>query len=209
MPDHQPRQQNNTIMCFYRATVYECKHSELGKKVTTCKLQRDLLKYMENNTSDICIERRVHSMNCVRKAGVCDKCKRLDTLKDRTADAFKSLQDTLRKRKIVDDDFGGDDTGALETFEAVEIPKIGLDSDDDSTAAHEIFELIPTPRLDMSPDEPDDEDATSSKAETSVAFETSETSETQDTSESSQETVEAIDTSRRVIEDEAIGELQS
>ncbi|KAK1724570.1 hypothetical protein CaCOL14_002368 [Colletotrichum acutatum] len=192
-------------MCFYRATVYECKHSELGKKVTICKLQRDLFKYTEHTTSHTCIERRVHSMNCVRKAGVCDKCKRLDTLKDRTADAFKGLQDTLRKRKVVDDDSVSDDTRALETFEAVKIPKIGLDSDDDSSAAHEIFELIPTPRLDMTPDELDDEDATSSKGETFVASEISETSETQDMSESSHETVETIDTSKNVGEDAATG----
>ncbi|KXH25132.1 hypothetical protein CSIM01_11393 [Colletotrichum simmondsii] len=196
-------------MCFYRATVYECKHSELGKKVTICKLQRDLLKYRKSDTSHTCIERRVHSMNCVRKAGVCDKCKRLDTLKNRTADAFKSLQNTLRKRQVVDDDSGDDDLRALETFEAVEILKIELDSDDDSTAVHEIFELIPTPRLDMTPDELDDEDgATSSKGETSTASEASETSETQGTSESSREMVEARDTTKNVVGDEATEEPQ-
>ncbi|KAK1503372.1 hypothetical protein CTAM01_04684 [Colletotrichum tamarilloi] len=197
-----------TTMCFYRATVYGCKHSELGKKVTVCKLQRDLLKYTESATSHTCIERRVHSMNCVRKAGVCDKCKRLDTLRDRTADAFKSLQNTLRKRNVVDDDSGGDGLRALETFEAVEVPKVEIDSDDDSTAAHEIFELIPTPRLDMTPDELDDEGATSSKGETSAASEVSETSETQGASESSRETVEAIDTTKSIVEDEATGEPQ-
>ncbi|KAK1456277.1 hypothetical protein CCUS01_10024 [Colletotrichum cuscutae] len=195
-------------MCFYRATVYECKHSELGKKVTVCKLQRDLLKYTESATSHTCIERRVHSMNCVRKAGVCDKCKRLDTLRDRTADAFKTLQNTLQKRNVVDDDSGDDGLRALETFEAVEVPKVDLDSDDDSTAAHEIFELIPTPRLDMTPDELDDEGATSSKGETSAASEVSVTSETQGASESSRETVEAIDTTKSIVEDEATGEPQ-
>ncbi|KXH39465.1 hypothetical protein CSAL01_03535 [Colletotrichum salicis] len=191
--------QNNTIMCFYRATVYECKHSELGKKVTICKFQRDLLKYTEDNAKTTCIELRVHSMNCVRKARVCDKCQRLDALKGRTQEALDSLKETLIKGKFVDDDSEDCNSKALEEFEAVEIPKIGVaSSDDDSTEAHETFEIVETPKLDLISDEPDYEVASSSKAETSTA---PETSETQNTSESSNDTVETTDTSKNLAED--------
>ncbi|KAK1639017.1 hypothetical protein BDP81DRAFT_392399 [Colletotrichum phormii] len=186
-------------MCFYRATVYECKHNELGKKVTICKLQRDLLKYTEDNAKTTCIERRVHSMNCVRKARVCDKCQRLDTLKGRTQEALDSLKETLIKGKFVDDDSEECNTKALEDFEAVEIPKIGLESsDDDSIEAHETFEVVETSKLGLISDEPDDEDASSSKAETSMA---PETSEIRNTSEASNETVETTDTSKNLAED--------
>ncbi|OHE90746.1 hypothetical protein CORC01_13969 [Colletotrichum orchidophilum] len=116
-------------MCFYRATVYECMHSELGKKVTDCKKQQDILAYTEGNVRT-CSERQVHSMNRVRKAGTCVKCQRLDDLKSRTRNAFKSLKENLEKRKTFDDGSGDDGSKAHETFEAVETPKISLTNDE-------------------------------------------------------------------------------
>ncbi|GJC91808.1 hypothetical protein ColKHC_00634 [Colletotrichum higginsianum] len=53
-------------MCFYRGTVYSCKHSEFGKKVSDCKAQRDFLDSTDKE-NNACTERRIHSMNRVQK----------------------------------------------------------------------------------------------------------------------------------------------
>ncbi|WQF78331.1 hypothetical protein CDEST_03345 [Colletotrichum destructivum] len=85
-------------MCFYRGTVYSCKHSELGKKVSDCKAQRDFLASTDKE-KNACTERRIHSMNRVRDDSRCRKCQRLDALRTRTRKTFLSLRENLEKRR--------------------------------------------------------------------------------------------------------------
>ncbi|KAJ0162709.1 hypothetical protein CTA2_4135 [Colletotrichum tanaceti] len=85
-------------MCFYRGTVYSCKHSEFGKKVSDCKVQRDFLDSVSKE-KNACNERQIHSMNRVRNDSRCRKCQRLDALRTRTRKTFLSLRENLEKRK--------------------------------------------------------------------------------------------------------------
>ncbi|KAK6226673.1 hypothetical protein QIS74_00228 [Colletotrichum tabaci] len=85
-------------MCFYRGTVYSCKHSEFGKKVSDCKTQRDFLDSTDKE-KNACTERRIHSMNRVRDDSRCRKCQRLDALRTRTRKTFLSLRENLEKRR--------------------------------------------------------------------------------------------------------------
>ncbi|GKT48376.1 uncharacterized protein ColSpa_08557 [Colletotrichum spaethianum] len=85
-------------MCFYRGTLYECKHSEFGKKLSECKDQRDFIAGTSKE-KDACTERQIHSMNRVRIGAKCRKCQRLDALRSRTRKTFLSLQENLEKRR--------------------------------------------------------------------------------------------------------------
>ncbi|OHW95538.1 hypothetical protein CSPAE12_05706 [Colletotrichum incanum] len=85
-------------MCFYRGTVYECKHSEFGKKVSDCRDQRDFLAGASKE-KNACTEGQIHSMNRIRVDAKCRKCQRLDALKTRTRKTILSLQENLEKRR--------------------------------------------------------------------------------------------------------------
>ncbi|TQN74375.1 hypothetical protein CSHISOI_01039 [Colletotrichum shisoi] len=85
-------------MCFYRGTVYSCKHSEFGKKVSDCKAQRDFLASTDKERN-ACTERQIHSMNRIRDDSRCRKCQRLDALRTRTRKTFSSLRENLEKRR--------------------------------------------------------------------------------------------------------------
>ncbi|KAK1599950.1 uncharacterized protein LY79DRAFT_574393 [Colletotrichum navitas] len=106
-------------MCFYRGTVYKCNHSEIGKKVSDCKDQRD---FLAGTTKDknACAERRIHSMNRVRVDANCRKCQRLDALKTRTRNTFLSLQENLEKRKAAAGKYDMETPKAGDTDEADE-----------------------------------------------------------------------------------------
>ncbi|OLN94236.1 hypothetical protein CCHL11_02918 [Colletotrichum chlorophyti] len=81
-------------MCFYRGTLYLCKHSECGKKVTNCADQQD---FLAGKSKRKCTRQQVHSMNRVRAASKCARCQRLDVLKERAQKTLKDLRENMDK----------------------------------------------------------------------------------------------------------------
>ncbi|WYZ34396.1 hypothetical protein EsH8_I_000672 [Colletotrichum jinshuiense] len=105
-PTHSSRN-----MCFYRGTIYECKHTECGKKVADCKAQQDFLA--GKGKQHPCTERQVHSMNRLRVASKCSKCHRLDSLKARAQSTLNNLRENMEKRKTKkDDEYSSMDTSS-------------------------------------------------------------------------------------------------